>query len=268
MRWLLRTEALADVALILPDDSPEVKEQEQEQEQDDDGALVEGSDSRLGGKARRRFLAHSTVLAARSEKFAAMLRFVRMQDSQLSHESSSSTSERSLSADDGDDDDNQDEEPAECGEKSAGANMQPPATLLSAVPGDPTLRCRGRRTRRNLPGRRRRRRQARPRAVRELELRSPLLSARSLRFFLEFLYTGILDPALSTAELSEAALIADEYLVPELTHQAEMLLVEALVRTNATRQIDARELFFLSSCWWFCFTTQQEVCCTFACTPS
>ena len=46
---------------------------------------------------------------------------------------------------------------------------------------------------------------------------------------MEFLYTSVLDPGLSAGELSELALVADEYLVPDLMWQAEALLVECLV---------------------------------------
>ena len=38
-----------------------------------------------------------------------------------------------------------------------------------------------------------------------------------------------MDPGLSAGELSELALVADEYLVPDLTQQVETLLVERLV---------------------------------------
>eukprot|EP00903_Cladosiphon_okamuranus_P021748 g19996.t1 len=186
--WLLRTGTVADVVLVLPSDGPptavlepeqgaigsDIEEEHGGEKENDakDAGVGDASHGGTSGKdrdkdearqptaaplakdgaanstaARTRFLAHSMVLAARSEKFAAMLR------------------------------------------------------------RDP------------MP--------------RELELHSPLLSPRSLCVFLEFLYTGVLDPSLSTGDLSELALIADEYLVPDLTRQAEALLMERLELRNA-----------------------------------
>lgn len=245
--WLLRTGAVADVVLVLSaidEDALTASAQAPENEGTDDGTEA-GFDSGGGGgdcdgasvlglsgtlsacsdesdgddrpktgesapqiipqergKAKRedgkkRFLAHSMVLGARSEKFAAMLRFVRRQNDG-SHESVDEA-DRGVPSDSN-------------GDVASDSDCQ--RMMLNGNAG-----C-------GFAARHRRRQDIPPR---EVELHSPFLSPRSLDLFLEFLYTGVLDPGLSTAELSELALIADEYLVPDLTRQAEKLLVECLV---------------------------------------
>lgn len=195
--WLLRTGAVADVALVLP-------------------ALGDGESSDSGwgrvmtkesdGDSRERFLAHSVVLGARSEKFAAMLRFMRRQNE----------ADDDASVGDGDNDGSW----SDCGSAADGTCAVDSETLRSPVCDRRTALA----SRKSFP--------RRDPPLRELELHSPLLSPRSLVLFLEFLYTGVLDPLLSAGELSELALIADEYLVPDLTLQAEALLVEYLVSPN------------------------------------
>ena len=186
-----------------------------------------------------RFLAHSMVLAARSEKFAAMLRFVRRQDDD---EHACADGDAASSADEGTTTNGCEDCPlvssyglergdAGAPEEAAGRGL-PDNGGSNGVDELPSAsRCRSRAPEHcqrvhHRPVRRPRR----DPTPRELELHSPLLSPRSLGLFLEFLYTGVLDPSLSTGELSELALIADEYLVPDLTRQVEALLVESLVR--------------------------------------
>ncbi len=194
------------------------------------------------GNDKIRFLAHSPVLASRSEKFAAMLRFVRRQDD--------SNDVCAVGDDDGnsvsDDSDSSVESAGDIycstgqsnnacedvGAISAGGFQQGgteagygelEAEVSSIESGCPPRRHHQYR----CPLRRRPRRDPKPR---ELELHSPLLTDRCLGLFLDFLYTGVLNPSLSTRELSELALVADEYLVLDLTEQVEALLVERLVR--------------------------------------
>ena len=260
-------------------------------------------DRRAVPKARRtkkskteppRFLAHSLVLGARSEKFAAMLRFVRRQDvdggldpsdAALDDGSNSSNIVYSSSGDIFSSDNGGDYEHSRCagacgihdgssngsggrggsgdGDGGGNADAVPTAAETSGqtMPeegttsadhvttsggmeqeeaADPKLdRFSGlqeedrdtgvRRSSLGVCACRRRRRLRRDLPPRVLELHSPLFSRRSLGLFLEFLYTGVLDPGLSAGELSELALVADEYLVPDLTQQVEMLLVERLV---------------------------------------
>lgn len=206
--WLLRTGAVADVALVLPAPG--------DGESSDSGwgrVMTKESD----GNNRERFLAHSVVLGARSEKFAAMLRFVRRQDDAVGQSCGDDTeADDDASVGGGDDDGGW----SDCGSASDG----------SCAVGGETLRSPVRDRRTALASRKGSPRHDPP--LRELELYSPLLSPRSLVLFLEFLYTGVLDPSLSAGELSELALIADEYLVPDLTLQAEALLVEYLVSPN------------------------------------
>lgn len=195
-----------------------------------------------------RFLAHSVVLASRSEKFAAMLRFVRRQDGDSRTYADSvggSSTDDDFSTDaDVPEGKHRNSEVSPLGDveqgEAAGHNQgeavdnitghgkdgevsQPPRSD-SHRPSQPSdRRCHRRRLpRRNPP-------------PREMELHSPLLTPQSLGLFLEFLYTGVLDTSLSTRELSELTLIADEYLVPDLTRQAEALLVECLVSRGNVR---------------------------------
>lgn len=191
-----------------------------------------------------RFLAHSLVLASRSEKFAAMLRFVRRQDDSndvwaVGDYDSSSTGdglEGSIeSTGDIDCCTRQSDGYDDSGSASAGGLEQVVGAPEEA--GCVELEKGGGGTESPFTedccrpqGHRLRRRPRRDPTPRELELHSPLLSARSLGLFLDFLYTGVLNPSLSTRELSELALVADEYLVLDLTHQVEALLVERLVR--------------------------------------
>lgn len=209
----------------------------------------EGAAKRTSAKTR--FRAHSMVLTARSEKFAAMLRFVRRQadDGHVGVDRDDGPSIEEMGVAESADrprgmgcwatQSNDCEEcravsscglergnvgaPEEalCGELRNGGNFCGVNPLPSA------RSCRSPRH-----GQRRRplRRPRRDPTPRQLELHSPLLSPRSLGLFLEFLYTGVLNPSLSAGELSELALIADEYLVPDLTRQVEALLVESLVR--------------------------------------
>lgn len=207
----------------------------------------------------RRFVfpAHSLVLGARSEKFAAMLRFVRRQDAQCSTSGDSDSDSYDIDEDEDEEDNHEangtgasatgNGETDGCfGSELAGPLLATPARswantglgegqehpeeTLPARPGRSVSSCSWceccRAARRRKVGRPVRVRRWVPR---ELELRSPLLSPRSLGLFLEFCYTGVLDPSLSAAELSELALLADEYLVPELALQVESLLVETLV---------------------------------------
>ncbi|CBJ30496.1 similar to ankyrin 2,3/unc44 [Ectocarpus siliculosus] len=189
------------------------------------------------------FLAHSMVLASRSEKFAAMLRFVQRQDGD-SRTYADSVDGRSTDDDFSTDADipegehrNREESPwgdVEQGEP-VGHN-QGEAVDNSGQDGEVSQLPRSDSRRPSPPSDRRCHRRRRPRrnpAPREIELHSPLLTPQSLGLFLEFLYTGVLDTSLSTRELSELALIADEYLVPDLTRQAEALLVECLASRNA-----------------------------------
>lgn len=186
-----------------------------------------------------RFLAHSMVLASRSEKFAAMLRFVQRQDGD------SRTFADSVDGSSTDDDfftdadvpegehRNREESRGEATGHNQGEAVdnggkdgevsQPPRSDSRRLSPSSDRRCHRRRRPRRNP------------APREMELHSPLLTPQSLGLFLEFLYTGVLDTSLSTRELSELALIADEYLVPDLTRQAEALLVECLVRRGDVR---------------------------------
>lgn len=304
MGWLLRSGAVADIALVLPEE-PSQDERDAEQgegehlrEHERPGSLepVPGSGvhrrgGSRGGGARheqgggsgeealgqrtqweqsagrggrgsqdRRFLAHSVVLAARSEKFAAMLRFLRMQDTGGSLDSED---EEDSEADQDDASANTSCAHAPTAEEREGScNHQPSGDDYQSLDGTSSASqagigssrwCRGHEqgAGSGLPrsepprpddaprsrdgqaggvrGWRGHRCRPRRRALREVELKSPLLSARSLGLFLDFLYTGLLDPSTSPGELAELALIADEYLVPELTEQAEMLLVETLV---------------------------------------
>ncbi|CAM9822278.1 unnamed protein product [Ectocarpus sp. 4 AP-2014] len=190
-----------------------------------------------------RFLAHSMVLASRSEKFAAMLRFVQRQvgDSRTyadSVDGSSTDDDFSTDADTPEGEHrNREESPwGDVEQGEAADHNQGGAVDDSGKDGEVSQPPRSD-SRRPLPpsdGRcHRRRRPRRNPAPREMELHSPLLTPQSLGLFLEFLYTGVLDTSLSTRELSELALIADEYLVPDLIRQAEALLVECLASRNA-----------------------------------
>lgn len=292
MDWLLRTGAVADVILVLPEQGegsdvvqPSVvlcdakEDHSNDNRRNESFAVRAGTDSSVleaqraagpadganhvpstelvdtAGRGRAialsktketnessRFLAHSMVLGSRSEKFAAMLRFVRRQDgdyltcedrydtgssSDCSNAAGVGSAEeinvwkkqrndrpnsRSAPVDGSDQEDVAIPEQAECG-----GDWSPLESGYRLAPHEHR-----RRRLRRLP-----RRNPKPR---ELKLQSPLLSPRSLGHFLEFLYTGVLNPRLSTGELCELALIADEYLVPDLTRQAEDLLVECLVR--------------------------------------
>lgn len=206
--WLLRTGAVADVALVLPAPG--------DGESSDNGwgrEMTKESD----GDGRERFLAHSVVLGARSEKFAAMLRFMRRQDDAIGQEYGGDAE-----ADDGASigDGNNNGSWSDCESAADGRCAFDSEPLRSPVCDRRTALA----SRKSFPHR--------DPSLRELELHSPLLSPRSLVLFLEFLYTGVLNPLLSAGELSELALIADEYLVPDLTLQAEALLVEYLVSFN------------------------------------
>lgn len=280
--WLLRTGALADVVLVLPsrptvelgavfsdigeehDEKSHVRAAAGDAAHDQDSGAQAGDfldedgrrrspavslakqEAAKGTNTHTRFLAHSMVLAARSEKFAAMLRFVRRQD-----DNEHVCADSEVTAGDGT---GIEMDVAENVERAGGMGCR--ATLICegcrvvlscgsergdvGAPEEATccgeLQNDGNNEAGLLPyacSYRRRRSLRRPRldpTPRELELHSPLLSSRSLGLFLEFLYTGVLNPSLSTGELSELALIADEYLVPDLTRQMEALLVESLVR--------------------------------------
>lgn len=252
--WLLDTGTLADVVLVLPATSCSHDESGVDAQgllsKDDEhrptavSQASEGVSKDAGDKIR--FRAHSPVLASRSEKFAAMLRFIRRQDdsndvcaveddegnsvSDGSDSSVESTGEidrctgQSNACEDGGATSaggfQQGGTEAGCGERGdRGSGL----VMLSVDCGCPPRRHHQDR----CPFRRRPRRDPMPR---ELELHSPLLTARCLGLFLDFLYTGVLNPSLSTRELSELALVADEYLVLDLTQQVEALLVERLVR--------------------------------------
>ncbi|CAM9211740.1 unnamed protein product, partial [Hapterophycus canaliculatus] len=272
MGILLRTGVVADVVLILPErlDGSRTVEQaavmsgagentteeesgrsgEDRQEQDGRKSVTasstENETATTWPRQSNRFLAHSMILGSRSEKFAAMLRFVRRQDAGSSVASDSSSAETDALEDEdrgrgqaeGWDTGNvygngqacsrgdvkqqysacHDEDEDGDSHKAHKDGMVPSSFQDSYHPS-PGQSYRPR------PGRYSVRRDPAPR---EMELHSPLLSPRSLGLFLEFLYTGVLIPSLPTRELSELALIADEYLVPDLTRQAEALLVECL----------------------------------------
>ncbi|CAN0450552.1 unnamed protein product [Ectocarpus sp. 8 AP-2014] len=190
-----------------------------------------------------RFLAHSMVLASRSEKFAAMLRFVQRQDGDSrtyadSVDGSSTDDDFSTDADIPEGEHrNREESPwGDVEQGEAVGHNQGEAVDNRGQDGEVSQLPRSDSCRPSPPSDRRCHRRRRPRrnpAPREMELHSPLLTPQSLGLFLEFLYTGVLDTSLSTRELSELALIADEYLVPDLTRQAEALLVECLASRNA-----------------------------------
>ncbi|CAM9560352.1 unnamed protein product [Ectocarpus sp. 8 AP-2014] len=190
-----------------------------------------------------RFLAHSMVLASRSEKFAAMLRFVQRQDGDSRTYSDSvdgSSTDDDFSTDAGipeGEHRNREESPwGDVEQGKAVGHNQGEAVDNSGQDGEVSQLPRSDSRRPSPPSDRRCHRRRRPRgnpAPREMELHSPLLTPQSLGLFLEFLYTGVLDTSLSTRELSELALIADEYLVPDLIRQAEALLVECLASRNA-----------------------------------
>lgn len=213
------------------------------------GSSTKNEGATTGLRLGNVFLAHSMILGSRSEKFAAMLRFVRRQGAASSVASDVSSTESDAS-------ENEDRSIGESevwGTGDAGADDGQSSSRDGVEQQDNSYRSgdedgdldeghkdgqvpsRLQRSCRRSSGqcfdsRPCRCRVRRDPAPREMELQSPLLSPRSLGLFLEFLYTGVLLPSLSTRELSELALIADEYLVPDLTRQAETLLVECLVR--------------------------------------
>lgn len=298
--WLLSSGVAADVALILTLPSSEIGDQAHQQ-QASDMLQMQNGDSMYDGHANAQlqpqapsspretdrhgegaaptarsrfvFLAHSVVLGARSEKFAAMLRFVRMQDDARGcvsddGDNGSDKSGSYNSVSDGHDDENQEEVVRRDNTSPDGDATDPHLVSLKSEEAMSVTRA-GRRqplTIQGLEGDQRhpevlavtserstssdmsscsfygcygaaavrwddctRPVTVRDRVPRELELHSPLLSPRSLGLFLEFCYTGVLDPSLSVAELSELALLADEYLTPDLTQQVEIILVEILV---------------------------------------
>lgn len=244
MGWLLRSGVAADVALVLDLHSSAMG----------DDVHQAPTPCKAGVKTPPRrfvFLAHSLVLGAMSEKFAAMLRFVRRQDDQrptsddsdndsceINHKANNIATRANI-AGNGDTDIYFGSEPGgsllpTCARKRENTELEEDQVYRETtwpVRSGPSARscswcecCRAAR-----PEEFRRPAQVRDRVPRELELRSPLLSPRSLGLFLEFCYTCVLDPNISTVELSELVLLADEYLVPELALQAERLLVESLV---------------------------------------
>lgn len=285
---LLRTGAMADVVLILPerlDDSGAVDQAamtsesgrnmtEEGRGEHGEGLLEQDGRERLtsysrhdegettGVRQSNRFLAHSMILSCRSEKFAAMLRFVRRQDAATSSSVASDGSSSESGTPDDEDGSSREAEDWNTGNVCADDEQ---ASLLGRVEqqgvayhhedgnggfreGDDggVARSSFQESNHRLSGQGHHKRCCHYRvrrdpAPREMELQSPLLSPRSLGLFLDFLYTGVLIPSLSTRELSELTLIADEYLVPDLTRQAEALLVECLVR-SCVRMIDVLQL--------------------------
>lgn len=207
MGWLLRTGAVPDVVLVLPAREDVTTElpapQGGKEEAGQKGMQRKMSES----ESETHVHAHSVVLGSRSEKFAAMLRFIRRQGGST------------VQVCDGDGDAGglckSSNGVCDCCHEHEG-NTHADVCWDRADSRFQANARQQRYCRRDPPPRR-------------LELHSPLLSPRSLRLFLVFLYTGVLDPGLSAGELSELALIADEYLVPDLTQQAETVLVEYLV---------------------------------------